>query len=109
MPELEVERGEFGRWLLAEYRSVFTSERQVEDFLSQGLAFLLASGSSLLKAYILRKVKPSPEWETLTRTASSQAQLWWIFCQTVEAVQADRERLRILYQPKERYKPFLQY
>ncbi|RLI27280.1 MAG: hypothetical protein DRO52_00595 [Candidatus Hecatellales archaeon] len=109
MPEIKVSRSEFERWLLTEHKSVFTSESQVRDFLASGMVFLLVSGSSLLKSYILRRVRLTEDWGSLPKTASSQARLWWIFSQAVESIQADKDSLTIVYKSKEKYRLPIKY
>ena len=102
MVEFKFTCKEFEDWLKEEHKSSFKSVKQIKDFVNQGLAFLLISGSSLLKAYILRNVKLFDNQEKLLRTMNGQTYLWWIFSQVIEKVYVDKENCIIVYNPKRR-------
>lgn len=102
MVEFKFTSKEFEDWLKEEHKSSFKSVEQIKDFVNQGLAFLLISGSNLLKSYILRNVKLFDNQEKLLRTVSGQTYLWWFFSQIVEEVYANKENCTIVYNPEKR-------
>ena len=109
MVEIKIKREDFECWLKEEHKASFKNPDQIKDFVNQGMLFLFVSGSTLLKSYILRRVRLIESQEQLLRTVQGQTYLWWIFSQTVEEIHCSKDELTIVYKPKEKYKPLVKY
>ena len=103
---IQIRLEEFGKWLQKNHLSTFKRQENIQDFLSQGLAFLFASGSIFLKNYILKKTVESGFLPSKFESRiSDRAYLWNIFSQLIVDIRIEPNILRLRLKEREDFKP----
>ncbi|MFX0069020.1 MAG: hypothetical protein ACFFA1_07610 [Promethearchaeota archaeon] len=93
---IHIELEEFGRWLRENYLPAFKKLENIQDFLSQGLSFLFASGSTFLRNYILKKADEDGLLPSKYEfRVSDRAYLWNIFSQLIAEIHIKPDILRL--------------
>ncbi|MFX0096878.1 MAG: hypothetical protein ACFE7E_03875 [Candidatus Hodarchaeota archaeon] len=102
---IHIKLEEFGTWLRENYLPAFKKLENIQDFLSQGLSFLFASGSIFLRNYIL---KEADEYGLLPSKyegrVSDRAYLWNMFSQLIVEIHIEPEVLKLILREQANFK-----
>lgn len=105
---IQIKLEEFARWLRSNYLPTFKKLENIRVFLSQGLTFLFASGSTFLRNYILKRADEIGALPSkFEGRVSNRAYLWNIFSQLIVKIRIEPDVLRLTLKEREEFKlPF---
>ena len=106
MRELVIDKDDYLRFLADRLRLKGSCQREIEDV---SFPFLFASGSEMLRTYILGESEFTSTLPDRYRLPD-RGFIWFLFSQSVKEIQIMPERMIVKYELKDEYrKPFKQF
>ena len=106
MRELVIDKDDYLRFLADRLRLKGSCQREIENV---SFPFLFASGSEMLRTYILGESEVTSTLPDRYRLPD-RGFIWFLFSQSVKEIQIMPERMIVKYELKDEYrKPFKQF
>ena len=106
MRELVIDKDDYLRFLADRLRLKGSCQREIENV---SFPFLFASGSEMLRTYILGESEFTSTLPDRYRLPD-RGFIWFLFSQSVKEIQIMPERMIVMYELKDEYrKPFKQF
>jgi len=106
LKEIVITEDDYREFLSTRLRLDGSCQREIEKV---GFPFLFASGSELLRSYILNATEFAATLDEEFRLPD-RGFIWYLFSQAVQEIQVKQDRMVIKYQLRDEYrKPFKQF